>query len=80
MTKEEAQAKIEALLNESRSKVTEAMAVADEYGLVFGYEPDHIGTYTGAGSPENRWGDEVEGGTVDGEWYPSSWSSSSIYC
>lgn len=69
MSKEVA-AKIEELLNESRAKVKEAMALADQHGLEFGYEPDHIGHYYGVGFEDLQ----------EGEWYPSSWSSSSLYC
>lgn len=67
--------RIQDLLKESLTKVEDAMALADEHGLDFSYEPDHIGHYYGKGSTEQS--DEPQG---EGEWYPSSWSSSSIYC
>lgn len=79
MTKrDEAQKKIRALIAESNAKIEEAMKIADEHGLEFNYEPDHIGTYYGAGSEDHPYADGGVG--AEGEWYPSSWSSSSIYC
>jgi hypothetical protein len=50
-----------------------AQKIADETGEEFFFEPNNIGTYYPIGSKDNPNGS-------DGEWYPSSWSSSSIYC
>lgn len=71
-TKEEAAKTIDALIDLSRKVINDAMELADQFGLEFRYEPEYIGTYHGKGSDGDSSG--------DGEWYPSSWSSSSIYC
>ena len=73
--KTEAQAKIDALLNEANAKIGEAMTIADDNGIIFNWEPEHIGNYHGKGSTELH--DEP---LSEGEWSPSYWSSSSIYC
>ena len=77
MTKDEAIKAMNNLLKESQEKVRDAMKLADEHGLEFSYEPDNIGTYYGKGNTEFR-GEDTP--LSEGEWYPSEWSSSSIYC
>lgn len=78
MTKKEAEKAIDALIKQSKDVIEQAMKIADEHGLDFRYEPDHLGTYYGAGSEDHPYADGGVSG--EGEWYPSSWSSSSIYC
>ena len=79
MTKDEAQKKIQELTRKADEVIVEAMKLADEHGLTFAFEPEHIGEYFGKGAPAPYgYGDEDE--KSEGEWSPSSWSSSSIYC
>jgi hypothetical protein len=78
VTKDEAQAEIDRLISESRQKIRDAMKIADEHGLNFSYEPQHIGDYYGKGDTK-YYGDPDEP-LEEGRWVPSSWSSSSIYC
>lgn len=85
-TKSEAEKKIKKLIQESDAKIKEAMKIADEHGLEFDYEPERIGTYygkgytTGSSYSGERFTADEETGLAEGEWYPSSWSSSSIHC
>jgi len=73
--KEDAEKVIDALLVASNKAIQDAMEIADKFGLKFRFEPDYIGSYYGAGgeAPSSL-------GVSEGEWYPSSWSASSIYC
>lgn len=77
MTKNEAKAKLEQLLDEAQIKVREAERLADQHGLRFTFEPDHIGDYYGKGDTY-YYGSEDP--LEEGRWVPSSWSSSSLGC
>lgn len=76
MHKIEGEEKVVLLLAEARTKIKQAEDMADAYGISFNYIPDNVGDYYGRGSI-SEYTDEV---VKEGEWYPSSWSSSSVYC
>lgn len=71
------QEKLDLLLAGVRQNLREAEKVADQYGLTFHFIPQNLGDYIGVGA-ENEWTDEIQEG--EGTWYPSEWSSSSVYC
>lgn len=76
--KKEGQARLNMALSAIQASISNAQAIADEYALDFSWEPRNLGTYYGKGSTAD--GRYEDGETTEGEWYPSSWSSSSIYC
>jgi len=76
----EAKTRIEILLTESEAKIIEAQLVADEYGLMFEYEPRHVGLYQGKGYTGTEGYLSFEDTEIEGQWFPSEWNSSSIYC
>jgi hypothetical protein len=63
-----AHAQIRKILADIEVKVKEAQGIADEAGISFVFEPEHLGEYYGK-NDEN-----------EGYWYPSDWNSSSVYC
>lgn len=76
ISEDEARAKHLEIRNKIGMLIEEAVAISEASGVPFQYEPDHIGEYFPTGCPENPYSGE----DGDGEWYPSSWSSSSLYC
>lgn len=68
--REYAKKKFAEIRQQIQELIDAAEKISDETGVEFDFEPDNIGTYYPVGF-EDR---------TEGEWYPSSWSSSSIYC
>jgi hypothetical protein len=83
MTKTEAKKKHKEIKEKISALIQEAIEVSEASGVEFEYEPQNIGTYYPTGSedhPYADWDDEEDDVEREGEWYPSSWNSSSIYC
>jgi hypothetical protein len=76
--RQQGQQKLDAAVRAIDEAVTAAMAIADEYALEFRYIPEQIGTYFGKGNDAD--GKYDEGESSEGEWYPSTWNSSSAFC
>jgi hypothetical protein len=76
--KEYARKKFAEIRGQIQELIDAAQRIADETGEEFDFEPRNIGTYYPAGSENHPYADG--GASGEGEWYPSSWSSSSIYC
>lgn len=70
-----AASRIEEIKREINQKLEEAQKLADEHGLTFRFIPEQLGDYYGKGNTELT--DEP---LSEGEWSPSSWSSSSLFC
>jgi hypothetical protein len=75
---QEGQKKLNAAVAAIDEAVVAAQAIADEYALEFYYVPNQIGTYFGKGNDAD--GKYDDGADNHGEWYPSSWNSSSAFC